>query len=385
MKIGFFKKTTVFVSVLAAAATLMSLTASAAPLTRDTVKGYAKSIPSKNDPGVLTYEDFEKSTKDEDGRIGKFSATVPDDTSINPATLEVVSGVSHSGSKSLKVSARGKNGNGDPQGYNTVAYKDIGIDIAEKFKKDPANPNKTDTYFISAWVRNVDPKVTQYFWLQMQYGGSGEVWLPGQSYSEVTGDKWTQIGIVVAKDKTYYLPFIEDTTKSGVYAPRNGVSTWSALKFITKNPKNDPKDTNEKVIQTNYDFYVDDIVIWKVDNASKLIAELPTDSTGTTTKAPPAGSKTTTTKADSDKTTTSNGQTTDSSASTTDSTAASETTENTDSNDITTTTADTQVGGEDPIDNDSNAGMVILIIIAAVVVLGGGGFCLYWFKLRKTA
>jgi len=36
MKIGFFKKTTVFVSVLAAAATLMTLTASAAPLTRDT-------------------------------------------------------------------------------------------------------------------------------------------------------------------------------------------------------------------------------------------------------------------------------------------------------------------------------------------------------------
>ena len=69
----------------------------------------------------------------------------------------------------------------------------------------------------------------------------------------------TQIGIAVVDGKTYYVPFIEDTTKSGIYAPRNGVSTWSALKFITKNPKVNPTDTNEKVVQTNGDFYVDDL------------------------------------------------------------------------------------------------------------------------------
>jgi hypothetical protein len=377
MKTGFLKKGIVLVSVLAAVATLMTLTASAAPLKKDPAKGYATSLPSKNDSGVLVYEDFEKSTKDEEGRIGKFSATVPDDTSINPATIEIVSGVAHSGSKSLKVSARGKNGNGDPQGYNTVSYKNIGVDINEKFVKELSKPNKTDTYFISAWVRNVDPKVTQYFWLQLQYGGSGEVWLPGQTYFEVTGDKWTQIGIVVANDKTYYLPFTEDTTKSGIYAPRSS-STWSALKFITKNPKKDPKNINERVVQTNYDFYVDDIVIWKVDDASKLIAELPNSSETTTTS-----------KKDKTETTTStnntsvNNQTTEPSVSETESTDAFDTTVNSEVTES-TATSETQTGSEKSEDSTSNAGLIVLIVIASVIVLGGG-FSLYWFKFRKTA
>lgn len=377
------KGAVVFLSLLTTAS-LMAIPTAAAPLEKDPPKGYATKVPGKNDAGVLTYQDFETDKLNDEGLIGKFSATEPDDTSISPAKIEVVSNVAHSGKKALKVSARGKSADGSPMGYNTLTYKDIGIDIAEKFVKDASNSKKTDTYFISAWVRNVDPSATQYFWLQLQYGGSAEVWLPGQTYFEVKGDAWTQIGIAVVDGKTYYVPFIEDTTKSGIYAPRNGVSTWSALKFITKNPKVNPTDTNEKVVQTNGDFYVDDIVIWKVDDASQLVKELPQPSSGTTTQKPV--NTTTTSKG--------GGATKDESSSTTlapaDSSAPTDTTVSTQEGATTAPTNEASSGSATttaPENKEDSGGLgvgaIVGIVVAAVVVLGGGGFALYWFKFRK--
>lgn len=363
MKTAVFKRGAVVCLALLTSAGLMALPASAAPLEKDPPKGYATSTPGKDDDGVLTFQDFETDTIDEEGQVGKFSATQPDDTSIPPATIEVVSDVAHSGSKSLKVSARGKNADGSPQGYNTLTYASIGIDIGEMFVKDSANANKTDTYFISAWVRNVDPSVTQYFWLQLQYGGSGEVWLPGQTYFEVKGDEWTQIGIAVVNGETYYVPFIEDTTKSGIYAPR-ATSTWSALKFITKNPKVNPTDTNEKVVQTNDDFYIDDIVIWRVDDASQLTPELPREENPTTPETP--GGEDTTAPTENDTTT--SADTTATSGKTTTPTSAD--------SDVASDVQDEDAGG-------LSVGAIVGIVAAAVVVLGGGGFALYWFKFRK--
>ena len=374
MKTALFKRgAAACLAVLTAG--LLAVPAAAAPLEKDPPGGYATSIPGASDANVLTYQDFESDTIDAEGQIGKFSATQPDDTSIPPATIKVVSGVSHSGSKSLLVSARGQSADGSPQGYNTLTYADIGVDIGEKFVKDSANANKTENYFISAWIRNADPSVTQYFWLQLQYGGSGEVWLPGQTYFEVKGDEWTQIGVAVVNGQTYYVPFTEDTTKAGIYAPR-ATSTWSALKFITKNPKANPADTNEKVVQTNGDFYIDDIVIWRVEDASQLVADLPQEETPTTvppetgsdpTTAPPETGGEDTTEPEATTTTEGEDNTTGSTGSTSGATTSSS-----------STTAPQQEKG-----GGLGAGAIAGIVIAVIVVLGGGGFALYWFKFRK--
>lgn len=376
MKKSIVQKGTAVLTALAVAASFSVFTASAAPLTKDAPKGYAQTVPGKNDAGVLTSENFETDKIDENGVIGKFAASIPDDSAISPAKIEVVSGVSHSGSKSLKVSARGTNASGEPQGYNTLLYKDIGVDIAGKFVKDSSNANKTENYYITAWVRNVDPKVTQYFWVQLQYGGSGEVWLPGDTYYKVSGSSWTQIGVAVVNNKVYYEPFTEDSTKSGLYPPRN-LTTWSAMKFITKNPKVNPADVNEKIVQTNNDFYIDDIVIWKVTDTSKLVATLPTSAGSTKTTA--KGS-TTTTKAGGSSTSSAAG--TLSSASS-ESTAVSDSSAlSTETSTITTAAESSNVAAGGNSGGSLGAGAVVGIIAAIIVVLGGG-FCLYWFVLRK--
>ena len=380
MKTGTVRKLVSASLATSLAAVFLAINASAAALTKDPTKGYATKLPASGDSGILVSEDFETDTIDSStGIIGKFAPTVPDDTSVPPATITVVNNVAHSGSKSLKVSARGTNGAGDPMGYNTLSYKDIGLDLAAKFVKDASNPNKTDNYFISAWIRNVDPNQTQYFWLQLQYGGSGEVWLPGQTYYEVKGDAWTQIGIAVVNGQTYYQPFIEDSTTSGIYAPRNGVSTWSAMKFITKNPRANPTDTNEKIIQTNGDFYVDDIVIWRVDDASKLVATLPADNTGASTATP-----NTTSKNNSTTGKTTPGASVTSSAAATSSVAAGSSSIIAAASSKAANVSSAAVSAASETESKTGgAGVVIGIILAAIVVLGGGGFCLYWFVLRK--
>lgn len=243
----------------------------AAPLAYDPPAGYTNVLPSRAE--AFVYVDFE------DNSMEPFRATVPDDSSIPPATLTIVNNVARSGNRSVRVSQRG-GGDGTSGGYNTIMLGDIGPMIAANFVVDPDNFRKTETYFISAWVKNVDPNVTQYFWLQLQYGGSGEVWFPGRTYFEVSGSEWTQIGI---STEGYYLPFGEDSTGSGIYRPR-GTSTWSALKFITRNPRT----PDEPMVQTNYDFYVDDIVIWKLEpNDTRLVASIPTPTAAPTSAATP--------------------------------------------------------------------------------------------------
>ena len=116
------KGAVVFLSLLTTAS-LMAIPTAAAPLEKDPPKGYATKVPGKNDAGVLTYQDFETDKLNDEGLIGKFSATEPDDTSISPAKIEVVSNVAHSGKKALKVSARGKSADGSPMGYNTLTYR----------------------------------------------------------------------------------------------------------------------------------------------------------------------------------------------------------------------------------------------------------------------
>lgn len=386
-------------TVVALTNLLMLTSVSAAPLARDPAKGYATALPVKTDAGVLVYEDFEGAVKDDDGYVGKFSGTQPDDSSIPAATIEVVTGTARSGSSALKVSKRGVSALGSPMGYNTVAYRDIGLDIADKYEKDLDNRNKTDTYFISAWVKNVDPSVTQYFWLQLQYGGSGEVWLPGQTYFKVSGSEWTQIGIAVAEGNKYYVPFIEDSTKSAIYPPRSGISTWSALKFITRNPKNDPKDQNEPMIQTNYDFYVDDIMIWKVDDASKLVAELPSATSSEPVSSAPssAGSSAVSSSAVSTVVSqdTSNGISDDpgedsSTVSTDDESYesgsdVSEDVSETVSTDVLSDGSSEESQPSDPDKNGLGGGAVAAIVAGSLIVAGAGGFLLYKFLKNKKS
>lgn len=104
------KGAVVFLSLLTTAS-LMAIPTAAARWKRIR-QGLRDQGSGKNDAGVLTYQDFETDKLNDEGLIGKFSATEPDDTSISPAKIEVVSNVAHSGKKALKVSARGKSADG---------------------------------------------------------------------------------------------------------------------------------------------------------------------------------------------------------------------------------------------------------------------------------
>ncbi len=125
-----------------------------------------------------------------------------------------------------------------------------------------------------------------------------------------------------------------------------------------------PTDTNEKVVQTNDDFYIDDIVIWRVDDASQLTPELPREENPTTPETP--GGEDTTAPTENDTTT--SADTTATSGKTTTSTSAD--------SDVASDVQDEDAGG-------LSVGAIVGIVAAAVVVLGGGGFALYWFKFRK--
>ena len=335
------------VSLMLTMAIMLVLAAavSAAPLEKDPPKGSTAKLPAKGAANVLVYEDFESNS------LGLFTGSVPDDTSKSPAKVEVVSGGAHGGSKCVKVSARGETADGSFGGYNTIQLPNIAQLIAEKFVKDASNPNQSESYFCSAWVKNVSPDDKQTFWLQLQYGGSGEVWLTGANYYEVKGDQWTQIGVSVKNGQVEYQPFIEDTTRSGVYQAR-GTTTWSALKFLTK----EPRDADGNVKQTGKDFLIDDIVIWKVDNDADFVtgetASQPTQSnTETPSEEAPESSKA------------------PESASDTESAPA----------------ASVSSAGENK-GNDSNIGIIIAIIAAAVIIAGGvlGGMVIMSKNKKST-
>ena len=249
------------------------LAVQAAPIKKDPPAGYTTALPQPSDYGVLIYEDFEKDLGDATGRIGKLSVTVPEDQGIPAPTVEITDEAAFNGTRSLKVSNRGTDRQGNPMGYNTLNYENVALDIANLFVKDPDNRNKTDTYYFSAWVRNVDPELTQYFWVQLQYGGSGEVWSPDDTYFEVTGDKWTLIGGKVVNGQIYYMPFVEDATGSGVSPGRTGMTSWSGMKLVTRNPL----EEGQEMVQTNGDFYIDDIVFWRANDTSDCIKTLPED------------------------------------------------------------------------------------------------------------
>lgn len=250
-----------------------ALAVQAAPIQKDPPAGYTTALPQPSDYGVLIYEDFEKALGDATGRMGKLSVTVPEDQGISAPTVEITDEAAFNGTCSLKVSNRGTDREGNPMGYNTLNYENIALDIANLFVKDPDNRNKTDTYYFSAWVRNVDPTITQYFWVQLQYGGSGEVWFPDDTYFEVTGDEWTLIGGKVVNGQIYYMPFVEDATGSGVSPGRTGMTSWSGMKLVTRNPLEEGRE----MVQTNGDFYIDDIVFWRANDTSDCIETLPED------------------------------------------------------------------------------------------------------------
>jgi len=239
----------------------------AAPLAKDPPKGSTAALPKKGAANVLVYEDFESNS------LGLFTTSEPDDASKAAAKVEVVSGGANGGKYCVKVSGRGETADGSFGGYNTLQLPNIAQLIAAKFQKDPSNPNHAETYYCSAWVKNDSPDVKQSFWLQLQYGGSAEVWLTGANYYETKGSEWTQIGMTIRNGQVEYQPFTEDTTGSGIYEAR-GTTTWSALKFITK----EPRDADGNVKQTGKDFYIDDIVVWKVDNDADIIKDSPASS-----------------------------------------------------------------------------------------------------------
>lgn len=268
------RKRGMYAAVLAACV-LTSLSvgpqAAAAPLAKDPPAGYETVLPNPEDHGVLVYEDFEKELGNAEGRIGRLEPTTPEEAGLEKPTIEITDEASYNGKKCLKVSNRGTMADGTPMGYNTINFENVALDISTLFVKDPNNKNKSENYYFSAYVRNVDPSITQYFYVQLQYGGSGEVWLPDDTYFKVEGEEWVHIGGEVRNGAVYYYPFVEDTTGAGIYAGRTGITSWSSLRLITRNPV----EKGQPFVQTNGDYYIDDVVFWRAADTDTIVKELP--------------------------------------------------------------------------------------------------------------
>ena len=324
---------------------------SAAPLPKDPPAGYATQLPNPDDHGVLLYNDFEMELGDAAGRLGKLSVTVPEENGNSAPTIEITDEAAYNGSKCLKVSNRGTTRDGLPNGYNTLNYDNVAMDISNLFVKDPDNKNKSENYFFTAYIRNVDPTVTQYFYVQLQYGGTGEVWFPDGDYYKVEGDQWTLIGGQIRNGKVYYGPFMEDTTGAGVYQGRQGMTSWSGLKLVTHTPVEEGKE----MTMTNGDFYIDDVVFWRVGDPSTLTPTMPEDDGNVSSDVPKV------TLAPVDQTDSTNSSTTAAAAAPTGSSPASE----------------AENSGGFPV-----AGAVAIGVSAAVIV-AGVGILAFWMKLKK--
>ena len=239
-----------------------SVVVQGAALKNDPPIGFTDYLPEKKEAGVAMFEDFENAEATRDGSVNGLYGTGCDNPDIGYCQLSVTDEASHSGKKSLKVSDRKE---GEGMGYNTFGFDGLGDFIAQNFVADSANLKKTDTYFFTAWIKNVDPQTTQTFLFTLLYGGSGEVWIPGGDYYTVTGSEWTQVGVTMQNGKAYYNAFVEDAAGSGIYPMRNS-TTGSVFKGVTRDSAG---------VGTNGDFYIDDIVIWKVDDESKLLNAIP--------------------------------------------------------------------------------------------------------------
>ena len=192
----------------------------------------------------------------------------------------------HSGSKSLKVSNRAavnsasngehtfictsvypklekayaskkyKDKNGKPsKAYtftesNNAAKVDIGKKIAANYKERPSRDGKAkfecETYYFKCWVYT---NTKQTFLPILQYGISGEIWIPNDDYYEVPAKQWTLVGGYVDTDGSlYYGSMLGDnvfyrdassptgTVSSGIYPPGSTFKIITTYEYMKENP-----------------------------------------------------------------------------------------------------------------------------------------------------
>ena len=364
------------------------LTASAAPIKGcDKPLGWAVSVPAKGDSRVLVYEDFEgapnvyelPSDEIDYGYTfySGFYGTGNDSKEQGFATVKFTKDAAYAGKGSLIVTDRAE---GPGCGYNTWGYdpypadrtKNFGTLITEKYTKGDIKTKQTESIYFSAWVKCINPKDTMQISVFFQYGGTGELWIPGGINAKVDGKTWTQIGGKIVNGKVYYAPFtLQEDDQSGVYALRKA-TTWVALKGVTKDDDGNNFNTS---------FYMDNVVIWKENDTKNIISYVDF------AKLEASGGSTAKTTASATKSSSGAGSTTVSETVTTVSSDTQTTdSETTVAGDTETTTTKEQAGQTTvPVDNkgEDSSSPLVWIIPLIVIVLGGGGFCLYWFVLRK--